>query len=109
LWHAYVSPEVIQFHDAAQVEEAPHTENADGAASATVAGLALAAAGFLAMLNVSDDEYEPPTDPPAPARAERPSRLYPQDAPGCVTAGRDHHCRGRMTHGGKPPGGSPLD
>ena len=58
LWHAYVSPEVIQFHDAAQVEEAPPA-TADGAASATVAGLALAAAGFLAMLSVSDDEYEP--------------------------------------------------
>jgi lipopolysaccharide biosynthesis glycosyltransferase len=107
LWHAYVSPEVIRFHDAAQVEEAPPA-TADGAASATVAGLALAAAGFLAMMNVSDDEYEPPTDPPAPARAERPSRLYPQDVPGCVTAGRDHHCRGRIPHG-KPPPGSPLD
>jgi len=107
LWHAYVSPEVIAFHDAAQVEEAPPA-TADGAASATVAGLALAAAGFLAMMNVSDDEYEPPTDPPVPARAERPNRLYPEDVPGCVTAGRDHHCRGRIPHG-KPPPGSPLD
>ena len=26
-------------------------------------------------------------------KTERPGRLYPRDVPGCVTAGKDHHCR----------------
>ena len=33
------------------------------------------------------DTYQPHT------RSERPGRLYPRDVPGCVTAGKDHHCR----------------
>ena len=33
------------------------------------------------------DTYQPHT------RAEKPARLYPRDVPGCVTAGKDHHCR----------------
>ena len=33
------------------------------------------------------DTYQPHT------HAEKPARLYPRDVPGCVTAGKDHHCR----------------
>ena len=33
------------------------------------------------------DTYQPHT------KTERPGRLYPRDVPGCVTAGKDHHCR----------------
>ena len=33
------------------------------------------------------DTYQPHT------RAEKATRLYPRDVPGCVTAGKDHHCR----------------
>ena len=37
-------------------------------------------------------------------KTERPGRLYPRDVPGCVTAGKDHHCR-MKTYGNRtaPP------
>ena len=30
-------------------------------------------------------------------KAARPGRIYPKDRPGCLTAGRDHHCRMKST------------
>ena len=64
------------------------------------AALALAAAACCAV----------GTDEPAPmphTRAERPSRLYPRDVPGCVTAGKDHHCRMKTYGNGRADDPSP--